>query len=331
MLSRARFETRVLAEMAGLAASGQEYADVVHAVLDLVEQVVSSPYLNLSVQEMGQIGHYSRVEEGIDVFWADEVDRYVAEMHRQRLYRTVAVVDRTAVPHHASPAAWIATFPAETRSGRFAALTLGCPRALSLDGEEEQVMLRLARQAALVLDHAMLLQQLEDLETTDLLTGLLNQRRLLEMLNYELVRHRHTRSHLALLLLDVDGLDSINRSYGHQYGNHILAKLGGILQETVRSVDVVARCGMDEFAVILPETDDEEAQSVAERLRDRLLEVGFAGRAVNLTVGVAHTRPDEALTAEGFLRRGEQALHEAKRQERGWSALWADDRRRASR
>ncbi len=323
-IDRTRFENRIMAELTNLALSSQDYTDVVEAVLDLVEQVVSSPFLSLSVQESGQVGFYARVGEDVDAFWVEDVGRYVAETQRHQLSHTPSAVQRPAAYHITAPAAWIASFPAwrdrsrTIRPGEVCILTLACPRPLSLHVDEEQIMERLARQSLLVLGHALLLEQLESREVMDSLTGVANHRRLLEILDYEMQRHRYLGKWLSLLLLDVEGLDRINRSYGRQYGNHILAKLAGLLQETVRPIDSVARCGMDEFAVVLPETDEEEASELAERVRERMLGAGFAGGAVGLTVRVTQVKPDEMLSAESFLRRGEQVLYEAKRQEQGW-------------
>jgi diguanylate cyclase (GGDEF)-like protein len=144
-------------------------------------------------------------------------------------------------------------------------------------------------------------------------------------------RHRYSGTWLALLMVDVEGLDSINRSYGRRYGNHILQKLAGLLQASVRPIDIVARAGLDEFAVVLPEMTEEEGQQLAEELHRRFQALEFAGGAVGLTACATHVRPDETLTAEAFLRRGEGALHEAKRYERGWSTLWGTAARRLPR
>ena len=341
-VDRLQFENRVMAEMAGLVMSGQEYADEIEAVLDLVEQIVSSPFLGLSIQEagrvpsgwvpgLGQVGLYTRVRDDADLIWVENVERAVSETEKQRLSHGTSTAQRSAMYRIPAPAAWIAAFPAYSRSGRGCALILGSPTPLSLDPDEEQLMLRLSRQALLVLDHALLLGQLENLEVADGLTGVTNHRRLLELLEYEMQRHRYLGKRLALVLLDIEGLDGINQSYGHQYGNHILTKLAGLVQETVRPIDVVARCGMDEFAVVLPETDEETARERAEQLRERVLGAQYAGGSVGLTVGVTHLKPDETLSAEGFLQRGEQALHEAKRQERDWNALWVAGKRRTAR
>ena len=320
-LDRARRESRIMAEIAGLPMTDQTYDDTVQAILDLVEQVVSSPFLSLTIDEVGQTGFYVRRGDGVDPVWADDIARHVAQL-QQRRTRGVSRVQRSA-----KLAAWIAAFPAESRSGRTCVLTLACPRPLVLEEDEEQLMLRLARQVLLVLDHALLTEQLERLETMDGLTGVANHLRLLEILDYEMLRHRFLGRRLALLLLDIEGLDAINRSYGRQYGNHILSKLAGLLRETVRPIDVIARCGMDEFAVVLPEMDEEEARQLAERLHERVLNAGFAGESIGLSAGVAHLKPDEMLSAEGLLRRAEQALYEAKRQERDWSERVAGRRR----
>jgi diguanylate cyclase (GGDEF)-like protein len=189
-----------------------------------------------------------------------------------------------------------------------------------LDREEEDLLWRVVEQVALVLDHVLLLEQIEHLETIDRLTGLVNHRRLLDLLDYEMQRHRFAGKRLALLLFDVEGLDGINRSYGRRYGNHILQKLAALIKETARPIDVIARSGLDEFAVMLPETDDEEAVQWLDTLRERLLTVEFAGGDVGLSAAVTHIKPGEMLTPESFLRRAEQALREAKRQQRDWTA-----------
>lgn len=321
MVDRVRLENRVLAEMAALASSDEEYEDVVQSVLDLIEEVVSSPLLTLSVREIDQVRHYNRSAADIDPVWSGEAAAFGSDVSRKHLSRSFSLTPARHEHHLASPPVWVTLFAGCTRSGGSSALALAAGEPPSITKDEEQLMLRLVRQVALVVDHALLTKQVEDLEATDRLTGVTSQRRLLEILEYEMQRHRHTGHRLSVMMIDVEGLDRINRAYGRQYGNHILQRLAGMLHQTVRPIDIVARCGLDEFAVVLPETDGESAEELAERVQEGIGGVEFAGGTVRLSTGVAQVRPDESLTADGLLRRAEQAVRESKRQDRNVSAL----------
>ena len=323
LLDRARQETRVLAEIFQLTASQAEYAEIVHQALDLVEMVVSAPVLCLSIQEIEAIGHYARAGRGADGGWAEEAGRAIARSHEQLLRG--APGEPHPEPHLnpipvSGPAPWFLTFPAWTRSGRSGTLAVGAPEALQLGREEEHLMRRLTEHIVLVLDHALLLEQIERLESIDRLTGTLNQRRLLDILADEIRRHHHTGRCFSLLVLDVEGLDGINRSYGRPYGNHILRRLAGLIRESIRPIDTIARYGLDEFAVVLPEADEPEAQMVLEALRERLLTVEFAGGNIGLTLALTQLDPGEHLTPEALLLRAERALHETKHQQRAWQS-----------
>ncbi len=308
--------------MAGLTSTGHPYDDLVHGLLDLIEHVVSSPFLGVSIRELEGVSHYVRLGREAERSWGEGVAAGVAKTLDPILQSGSQAV--AGMQHHSlsAPAAWIMTFTASSRSGRMGSLVIAAQAPLTLAPTEEQLMRRLVQQTLLVLDHALLLETIEQLEVEDQLTGVINQHRLLEILEYEMRRHRFTGKWLALSMIDVEGLDSINRSYGRRYGNHILQKLAGMLQSSVRPIDVVARHGHDEFAVVLPEMTEEDGRRLVEQLHERFGAMEFAGGEVRLTAGTAHVKPDETLTAEAFLRRGEQALHEAKRYERGWSTMW---------
>jgi two-component system cell cycle response regulator len=155
------------------------------------------------------------------------------------------------------------------------------------------------------------------LAATDALTMVLNRRALLERLTAEVDRARRFGSPLSLLLLDVDYFKEINDTAGHLAGDRVLRQLGALLQDAVRTVDVVARYGGEEFVVILPETLAEGGMVFAERLRERvaahLFDAGEEGaHHLTVSIGMATLRPDHAASAERLFALADQALYRAK-------------------
>ena len=109
--------------------------------------------------------------------------------------------------------------------------------------------------------------ELQDMAMRDDLTGLFNRRYFYERLQRELDQAHHYQRSLAVVVLDVDGLKTVNDVYGHKAGDLVLAAVGRLLLECTRTCDVSARIGGDEFAVIMPETDKSGAFAVARRLQ----------------------------------------------------------------
>jgi diguanylate cyclase (GGDEF)-like protein len=316
-------DSRVLADMAALATAEVEYRDVLRATLDLLEEGAFGSLLSIAVEEPEGVKHYHRVTEDADLEWAREAARYVVEIERDLLPRSAAHLPRPREHHRPVPPAWFLSFAVRTRSGRPFALVFGSPQPLRLSDGRGDGVFHLVRQAALVLDHALLLRQIEDMEVTDSLTGVTNQRRLLEILEYELHRHRYSSGRLGLAIVDVEGLAAINRSYGHQYGNHVLRRLAEVLRDVVRPIDIVARCGTDEFVVVMPESAADDGDLLEERVRTRVAGMEFAGGDIGISVGFIQARPEEAYSAEELLRRAQEELRETKRLERNRAVLWA--------
>ena len=117
-------------------------------------------------------------------------------------------------------------------------------------------------------DNARLFEQVRHLAVSDPLTGLANYRRLLEVLEAETERTNRNVRPFAVLLLDLDGLKKINDTHGHLVGSRALNRLAAILRIHCRAIDTAARYGGDEFALVLPETQYEEALRVANRIRE---------------------------------------------------------------
>ncbi|MBN1355769.1 diguanylate cyclase [bacterium] len=157
--------------------------------------------------------------------------------------------------------------------------------------------------------------ELHRMAITDELTGLYNRRYLKFRLNEELERARRSDREAALLLLDVDGLKSVNDIYGHPRGDRLLVNFSEVLISQVRSFDLVARYAGDEFVILLPECGKEKAVVIAERIRTAVAEKMFTGDPdlkVTTCVGVA-VFPMDGLDAESLLKAADNGLYAAKR------------------
>lgn len=129
----------------------------------------------------------------------------------------------------------------------------------------------------------------------DELTGVGNYRALHEQLAAEIARHTRHGREFALVLLDLDGFKQVNERFGHLEGDRLLAEIGGSLRKEVRAEDSVFRQGGDEFAVIVPEVNAEEAGEVAKRLRAGIVQRGFGSdelRPLSAATGFAMFPPD---------------------------------------
>ena len=188
--------------------------------------------------------------------------------------------------------------------------------------------------AANALENAYLYESLEIAHSTltevskrDPLTDVYNRRFLFERLDGEFSRAHRKRSYLSCILLDVDHFKRINDDFGHQVGDATLIGIGRILKDCLRGQDIVGRYGGEEFLVVLPETDEEGARLVAERIRRAVAESPFAGvrdRQVTVSLGVTVFVPGEASVrqVEGLVAQADEALYEAKRTGRDRAIVW---------
>lgn len=152
-----------------------------------------------------------------------------------------------------------------------------------------------------------------ELARTDVLTGLPNSRAFLEMLETEVARARRELRGICMLFLDLDDFKSINDHYGHAEGDEVLTKIGKLIREVVRSGDVVARMGGDEFGVLLWHVPRSEAVHIAERLTTRVAEFAtqYPKSRLGVSVGIAwfDDPPDDP---DEILRAADREMYEEK-------------------
>lgn len=159
----------------------------------------------------------------------------------------------------------------------------------------------------------------KELAERDGLTGLYNHRYFIEALGREFERARRYKRPLSLLMLDLDGFKSVNDNCGHPQGDQVLRQIGRLLVQSVRFVDVVARYGGDEFAVLLPETVLQAASRLGHRMiRDlRRHPFVFEGKVYPLSasIGAASLSPGQSSGGQ-LLKEADLALYQAKQRGR---------------
>ncbi|MCR4336320.1 MAG: GGDEF domain-containing protein [Candidatus Omnitrophica bacterium] len=173
----------------------------------------------------------------------------------------------------------------------------------------------LNQQFALALRRIQLYQEVERLAMMDSLTQVYTRRYILERLEEEGQRVLSRQASLSFLMIDVDYFKNYNDQHGHLVGDQLLREITRIIQENVREIDMVGRYGGEEFCVILPDTGQEDAYLVAERIRQAMesqaIKVYDLSLTATVSIGIA-TLLIHAQKVSDLIERADHALYEAK-------------------
>lgn len=173
----------------------------------------------------------------------------------------------------------------------------------------------LATQAAMALQNAQMHERALAQASEDGLTGLMNHRVFQARLAEEVTRALRAESLLSIMMIDLDNFGATNNAHGHQVGDLTLTAIAGALREDVRSCDIIARYGGDEFAVILPEADTEETFRIAQRITHAVGALRIVEKIgtirISASIGIA-SLPLHAATREDLIQASTQACYAAK-------------------
>ncbi len=205
-------------------------------------------------------------------------------------------------------------------------LVLGSEQKRAFDDSVRPALEVLASHVAVSLSNARMVGRLEELATTDGLTGLLNKRTLIEEAERRLKAADRFGKSVSLLVTDIDHFKRVNDTYGHDVGDVVIKGLGEVLKRVKRDTDVVGRFGGEEFVIVCEQTDEEGALNLAERIRKELEVTAFQTElgplSVTCSVGVA-TFPAAGRSWEALFKATDEALYVSKRGGRNRVTVWS--------
>jgi len=153
--------------------------------------------------------------------------------------------------------------------------------------------------------------QLRYLTVTDELTGAYNRRAFNEYLEKNISRAKRYNEPLSFLLLDIDHFKNINDSHGHDVGDEVLKIMVDMIKNSIRSEDIFARWGGEEFVLLLPQTNSDSAIVLAERLRTEIAQYNFSNvGTITVSIGISELNDGDGL--DELIKRGDMALYNAK-------------------
>ena len=205
---------------------------------------------------------------------------------------------------------------------------------LALDSSEEgyfdpshgRLVSAFANQVAVAIENARLFEEVQHLATTDELTGIHNRRYLFEMGQREVERALRYEHPLSTIMLDIDHFKQINDTYGHAVGDEVLQGITDRISHNMREIDLLGRYGGEEFSILLPETELDEATILAERLRMLIREKPISTSEkdfdITISLGVAQLSGD-CQTFEALMDRSDSALYFAKQNGRNRVETWS--------
>jgi diguanylate cyclase (GGDEF)-like protein len=204
-------------------------------------------------------------------------------------------------------------------------LILGARRRHAFGDAVRPTLEVLASHLSVSLANARMVQKLEQMATTDGMTGLLNKRAMLEAAEQKVAASARFGRKLSVVVTDIDWFKKVNDTYGHDIGDLVIKGLGAILSRQKRSTDQVARFGGEEFVVLCEQTDEAGAMLLAERIREELEKTTFhSGKEsfkVTCSLGVA-TFPEAGKDWDALFKAADAALYSSKRGGRNRATAW---------
>lgn len=319
----------VLLEMSRVIQTEPDPAQAVREVLEHVREVI--PYENATLFVVDRVTKklepVAIVGEAIDLIGHVNFERgkgfssWVAQQRKPVLLNDLHREGGTEAPSVRS----FLSVPIVVQGDSMGVINLSHSRAEAFDEESQKLLTLVGHQLAGIVNRVILRREVERLATTDDLTALYNKRHFDRYLQGEIEKAKRYGHKLSVVVLDIDGMKKLNERHGQPLGNEILSDMGKLLKRFARGTDCVARYSGDEFMVLLPHTDAQEAGIAAQRLRDVVEAHSFPRRKkLTVSVGIA-TFPVDAKDPLSLIVRADQALCQSRQASRETAQTYQAD------
>lgn len=220
------------------------------------------------------------------------------------------------IPENSGRVESIICLPLRVRNRTYGALQLVNCHPETMDNHEIFFLHALCDYAAIAIQNARTLEQIQQLTITDDCTGLFNARHLYERLEHSLDRSQRSRKPVSLIFFDLDHFKQVNDTYGHLNGSRLLAEVGNMVRDSLGLIETGYRYGGDEFVVLMPHQSKQRALELAHRLMDKLRTTKFLpGADLNLRIlasfGVS-SFPEDGLDIHAVIRAADAAMYHVK-------------------
>lgn len=323
LLDSKLFESTILNELGALASVSQDYRQTLKEVLEILAGVAGYAVgIILMFEEEDMVIHLNKptARDALEAF-KDNAFEVAAEygwevVNPERA--SVAIFGEEKLTDDEDNAASYThvNIPLRAQKNIIGVLVLSQYKRPAFTRSAGAILMLVQNQVTIVVDNARLYEAARQLAITDGLTRIYNHRFFQELFEKEYKRSDRYNTVFSLIMLDIDLFKNVNDTYGHLCGDEILKGLANLIKGCLRSMDIVARYGGEEFAMLLPETNGQEALQTAERIRQATEDHVFMGteQGIKVTVsqGVATYPSPGVHERSDIIAKADKALYEAK-------------------
>ncbi|MDD3717366.1 MAG: diguanylate cyclase [Actinomycetota bacterium] len=325
LLDRKLYETTILNDIASLSGSLQDFSETVNSVFEILENLFSysaGSLLFLAEQELYIYVNRPLTTDALEDMAQETVKAatgYAWKANDPSLIEKVVIGEEkiTEAPGEKQPAPAYAHIPLTAHKTVIGVLVVAGPSTPAFRRDAPTILNMVSNELTMILDNARLYEGAKRMAITDGLTKIYNHRFFQELFEKEFKRASRYGTSFSLIMLDIDYFKRLNDTYGHLFGDEILKEMANLVKGCLRTMDILARYGGEEFAILLPETDLEDAVFTADRIRMAVENHDFPhsrGKPVKVTVsqGVTSFPSPGIQKRSDIVAKADAALYEAK-------------------